>query len=137
MTDAHALAVARGAGLLDRVAVATGSRVVRPDWRDQLDLTDLDVASIRRCVVGQTLGVTGHTAMVRVERLVGDPDAGLGWHEALDLLGAPAGVGDWSSPARDDWTVEHGFEARTAFEREQLTDAWRRYVVATRASTFA
>lgn len=137
MTDVRTLAVARGAALLDRVAVATGSQVVCLDWRDRLDLTDLDVSSIRRCVVGQALGVTGHNAEVRDERRTGAHDVGLGWNEALDLLGAPAGVGDWSSPARNDWAYDHGFDERDWLARESLTDAWCRYLIACRASTFA
>lgn len=89
--------VARGVATLDDVL---------PGWRDRVDVTRLDVASVCDCVVGQALGVDDH------DTLVGDDDE-LGWHAALSTIGAPPGeTAETSSPARDRWCEERGFESR-------------------------
>lgn len=114
--------IARGAAVLD---------AYDPTWRERVDPDQLNTASIRWCVVGQALGVAGHTPYLDVDP--DDDDRQLGWHQALDRLGAPPGVDGWSSPARDEWTVQHGFEApelNRFHDREHhvLTHEWRLYL---------
>lgn len=119
----HEVEIARGALVLD---------AYDPTWRERVDPDQLDTASIRWCVVGQALGVAGHTPYLDVDPDP-DDDRQLGWHEALDRLGAPPGVGGWSSPARDEWTVQHGFEAPETNrfrdrDHSTLTHEWRLYL---------
>ena len=118
--------VLRGAALFDRLAVHD---VVPTDWRDRLDVVELDVSRCTTCVVGQTLGVAGHDLTLHA-----DGEAGLGWHAALDRLGAPSGLGPVSSPARNAWTHAHGFDGVDKLDRIELTVAWRRYLLETRTS---
>lgn len=113
--------VARGAALLD---------AYDSTWRERLDVDRLDVSSILWCPVGQALGVAGHSHYLDVDPDP-DDDRQLGWHQALDRLGAPPGVDGWSSPARDEWTVQHGFEAPETdrfHDRDRLNRAWLSYL---------
>lgn len=109
--------IARGAARLDRHGPA--------DWRERIDHDALDAQDVTRCVVGQTLGVTGS----------GPYGGDLPWALALFRLGSPpAGPLGLLSPAQVTWQNEHGFNTPAdadVRDYARLTAEWRRYIVAT------
>src|SRR5262245_29088193 len=105
--------IARGAALLD---------ARRPGWRENLDVDDLDMGSVTRCVIGQTLGVEH-----RPERYVGQR-----WAAALtELSGVLTRFSGWLTESQRVWAAEHGFDVRfPTYDGgyARLTDEWRTYL---------
>lgn len=99
--------VARGIDLLDREV---------PGWLDRIDVDALDVAHPRRCPAAQATGL-GYAHAVRV----------LGLDERTLVSLASAWHGFNAIP------VSHTRMRDWPDERRQLTDEWRRAIVARRA----
>jgi hypothetical protein len=109
--------VARGVALLDAYT---------PGWRADVDVDTLDMADVRRCVLGQSFGVDGYNSVIGDDKL--------GWNQLLSRLGAPVGqLDDDNYSLRTQWCEWRGFEARFADyssgrNYDGLTATWHAYL---------
>lgn len=109
--------VTRGWALLDRE--------LGPEWPAAVDIDQLDLASGRRCIVGQLAVSIAHKHMVRETR---DDTRPVEYVETVPLL---FGRTDYSTDNRqhvDKQAISHGFNKpdaeRHAYGYEELNEEW-------------
>jgi hypothetical protein len=89
-TTTAAMRVAAGAAVLD---------FVRPSWREELNLVDLDVMGLTTCPLGQLWGSYGN---------------------GLGALGHP----NYATQEAEAYAIRHGFEVEGDDDYETLTELW-------------
>jgi hypothetical protein len=107
--------VAAGMALLDREV---------PGWVDRIDLDRLDMAA-----AGYSLSPGKECGCILAQIDATEQPAGIGdYFDGRDRLAL--GVDYWEL---SDWSIDHGFNASGESYRD-LTEAWRRVILARRAA---
>jgi hypothetical protein len=86
-----------------------------PLWRDELDLSTLDIADSNDCVLGQVF---------QVDAINAAHDRGHYWSGFEYVLDSDRFTDDDGAPLSEAWAARHGFEA-TLESYAELERAWR------------